>query len=257
MTRRNSEISLEKCFSTAFCCETPLEVSQRGTDSCIGKFKPTGFTCCFSCHPLETLSRQPATLKLPLTFTGSSTFVPTERAGRAEADPSREGEEGPRDPQKGRQRGDEHSHVPQPSRGARPGAFLRPQTRTPPQPAAPQRPHRGHPKRPASARRCPGPEAPAPRRLRPAAPHRYRGGSAGTVPQAASAATLQSSRHSSPSITNLPLSHSLPAPQAGHRPSAEHAGSCSPKPPPSPPSCEEVLRRSNYDSQEAQRRKGR
>lgn len=101
----------------------------------------------------------------------------------------------------------------------------------------------------------PGPQAPAPRQLRPAAPHRYRGGSTGTAPQAASAATLRSGRY--PSITNLPPSHSLPAPQAGHRPSAEHAGSGSPKPPPSPPSCEAVLRRSNYSSQEPQRRKDR
>lgn len=190
--------------------------------------------------------------------------MPTKRAGSAEADPSREGEEGRRDtpppppPQRspvGRQAQPRSSAEP---RGQARRLPTRTRTQTPPQPrgtAAPsQRAHRGRPKRAASARRSPGPEAPAPPQLR---PHRYRGGCTNTAPQAAPAATLHSGRHPSPSITNLPPSHGLPAPQAGHGPGAEHAGSCSPKPPPSPPSCEEAFPPSNYSSQEPQRRRGR
>lgn len=104
-------------------------------------------------------------VKLPLQPQGSSTSM---TAGKDEADPSRGGEEGQKDPPEGRRWGEEHSQTPQPSRGARPGAS--PSPRTPPHPAAPRRPHGGR-------RRSPAPEAPAPRQLRPAAPHRYRGGS--------------------------------------------------------------------------------
>lgn len=62
---------LERRFSTASCFETPLEVSQGGTDSCTSKFKPTEFRRYFSHHLLEILSRQPASLKLPLKFTST------------------------------------------------------------------------------------------------------------------------------------------------------------------------------------------
>lgn len=247
MTRRNSKIPLGKRFSTTFSFDAPVAVSQRGTGSCTGKFKPTSVTRCFSPVTFQRPFRGSLpSLELPLHSEGSTIFVPTERAGRAQADPSRESKEGRSlPPPKKKAAGGETSTATLLSRAEGPGP-------------APPFPHRGgHRPSPHGGRRSPGPEAPPPQQLRPAAPHRYRGGKTSVALQAASAVTLRSGRHPSPSITNLPPSHSLPAPPAGHRPCAGNAGSCSPKAPPSPPSREAVFGRSNYSSQEPQRRKGR
>lgn len=106
--------------------------------------------------------------------------MPTKRAGSAEADPSREGEEGRRDtppppPPKGRRWGDKHSHAPQPNRGARPGAFRHGHGhRHRPSPAARRLPHRGLTEDAPSA--PPAPAAPP----APKHPHRHSSDPTGT-----------------------------------------------------------------------------
>lgn len=86
---------------------------------------------------------------------------------------------------------------------------LAPRTWTPPQPAAP---HTGHPQRP------PLPEAPAPRQLQPGAPHRYRAAAPASHLRPLPQQRLTPAAIPVSCITNLPPSHSHPAPQVGHAP---------------------------------------